>query len=282
MAHLWALSPAHLASLAPPEQLLPWLSAAVNLAAAVERPGEAGAPGLSHLRGMHPPLPQRWLDPSAACPLSTNATRSFFNPDQHQPLLPPALPGAMLSIECLSPLARVASIVLFNRDTWPAEGYRQAVQQDDLALAVRLVAVLAPGLPAAAVALALPAEQRPEGFSWQLVAELCSVLVSNNWQTLFQSTWACRLACSAATTAAVAAVAAAALAAARRLIGCCRLLCVCWSWQSSRCLGREWKLRTSCFAAAPCFWASAAGSSSWQRRRRCSRALGGAARSGCG
>ncbi|KAL4439767.1 hypothetical protein ABPG75_002768 [Micractinium tetrahymenae] len=41
MADFWVLGPAHMAGLAPPEELLPWLSAAVDLAATVTHPGEA-------------------------------------------------------------------------------------------------------------------------------------------------------------------------------------------------------------------------------------------------
>ncbi|KAL4439786.1 hypothetical protein ABPG75_002787 [Micractinium tetrahymenae] len=87
----------------------------------------------------------------------------------HAPLLNRGSPPP---IHCLSALADVCSILL----THPAmSGHRQLLQQNpDLALS--LVAVLEPGLPAAAVALALPAERRPAGFTWQLAAVLANVL----------------------------------------------------------------------------------------------------------
>ncbi|KAL4439782.1 hypothetical protein ABPG75_002783 [Micractinium tetrahymenae] len=131
MVDLWVLDPAHMASLAPPEKLLPWLSAAVDVAVAVTRPG---AP-------------------------------------------PP--------IECLAPLAQLAATLLPRDPSWPADGSKQALQQEP-ALAARLVAVLEPGLPAAAVALALPAQQRPEGFTWQLVSDLSCVLTASQLHNALQ------------------------------------------------------------------------------------------------
>ncbi|KAL4439769.1 hypothetical protein ABPG75_002770 [Micractinium tetrahymenae] len=132
MADFWVLGPAHMAGLAPPAELLPWLSAAVNVAAAVTRP------------------------------------------------------GAPLPIDCLAPLARVSANLLGVDLSFTAEGYTPALQ-DNPALAARLVALLEPGLPAAAVALALPAEQRPGGFTWQLAAELTCVLAGDGLDAALQS-----------------------------------------------------------------------------------------------
>ncbi|KAL4439807.1 hypothetical protein ABPG75_002808 [Micractinium tetrahymenae] len=124
---LWALGPAHLASLAPPDVYLPWLADAAEAAVAL-----------------------------------------------HAPLLRKGLPPPL---ECLSPLADLACVMLAG--AMPASDSYRASMQSRPALAANLFALLEPGLPAAAVKLALPEQQRPSGFCWQVARDVVMALASH-------------------------------------------------------------------------------------------------------
>ncbi|KAL4439765.1 hypothetical protein ABPG75_002766 [Micractinium tetrahymenae] len=115
----------------------------------------------SHLATMVPPQDLlSWLADATA------AVKAVHGPLLDRGSPPPA--------DCLSALADLCSMVLTHS---ALRDHRQLLRQDR-GLASRLVALLEPGLPAAAVALALPAEQRPAGFTWKLAGSLATVLAA--------------------------------------------------------------------------------------------------------
>ncbi|KAL4439805.1 hypothetical protein ABPG75_002806 [Micractinium tetrahymenae] len=75
--------------------------------------------------------------------------------------------------DCLSPLLGLS--ILFLDEARKVDAYRDALRHD-ATLPASLLAAAEPGLPTAAVALALPAEQRPPGLSWQLAGRLAAVM----------------------------------------------------------------------------------------------------------
>ncbi|KAL4439762.1 hypothetical protein ABPG75_002763 [Micractinium tetrahymenae] len=126
--------------------------------------------GPTHMAGLvTPPDLLTWLKDAAAAVQAV-----------HAPLLNRGSPPPVC---CLSALADVCSTLLAHL---ALASHRQLLRHDT-ALKRSLVAVLEPGLPAVAVALALLADQRPAGFTWQLGCSLTAVLAADELDGFLQA-----------------------------------------------------------------------------------------------